>query len=145
MRRWILVAAMVAVVAAACGVGDDEGGATTTTTTTVPSGGEPDGPEVVAPRPGMSGVTARPFESWQLEDDGVTLLIEFWSGVEPCYVLDHVDVASDEDTVTITLFEGHEPQDEDVACIEIAVLKAVRVTLDEPLGDRQVVDGSAVG
>ena len=42
-------------------------------------------------------------------DDGRTVTIDFWSGVEPCYVLDHVDVGYATDEVTITLFEGTEP------------------------------------
>jgi len=41
--------------------------------------------------------------------------IDFTSGVEPCDVLDHVDVAYGADAVTITLFEGHDPGGGDVA------------------------------
>ncbi len=35
------------------------------------------------------------------------------------------------------------PAGDDVACIEIAVLKRVVVPLDEPLGDRRIVDGAS--
>jgi hypothetical protein len=45
--------------------------------------------------------------------------------------------------VTVTLFEGHDASAGDVACIEIALLKKVVVQLDEPVGDRRVVDGAA--
>ena len=112
--------------------------------TVVDPGGEvPSGePRVVGPRPGMVNVTARPFDSATVGDDGRTVTIDFWSGVEPCYVLDHVDVAYG-GAVVITLFEGAEPMDEPVACIEIAELKRVIITLDEPLGDRPIVDGAA--
>jgi len=112
--------------------------------TVVDPGGEvPSGePRIVGPRPGMVNVTARPFDSATVGDDGRTVTIDFWSGVEPCYVLDHVDVAYG-GAVVITLFEGAEPTDEPVACIEIAELKRVIITLDEPLGDRPIVDGAA--
>jgi len=127
--------------------------------TTVTTGSGPDGvvgytpcpgeeppafqPQVVEPAPGMAGVRARPFDDAKVGDDGVTVTIDFVSGVEPCSVLDHVDVASTATTVTITLFEGHDPDAGQVACIDIGVFKRVVVTLDEPLGDRTIVDGAA--
>lgn len=40
------------------------------------------------------------------------------------------------------MLEGSDPGARDTACIEIAVLKAVDVTLDRPLGDRRLVDGA---
>ena len=102
----------------------------------------PTDPQIVEPRPGMTNVRARIFDTATVGDDGRTVTIDFWSGVEPCAVLDHVDVAYG-DAVIITLFEGSEPTDEPVACIEIAVLKRVVITLDEPLGDRPIIDGAA--
>jgi len=99
-------------------------------------------PAIVEPRSGMTNVYPRPFDTATVSDDGLTVTIDFWSGVEPCYVLDHVDVAYG-DAVIITLFEGSEPTDEPVACIEIAVMKRVVITLDEPLGDRPIIDGAA--
>ena len=89
----------------------------------------------------MAGVRARPFDRAMLNDDG-TVTILFTSGVEPCAVLDHVDV-DEGDAVTITLYEGHDPDAGDVACIEIAVLKSVTITLDHPLDGRGIVDGAA--
>jgi hypothetical protein len=74
-------------------------------------------------------------------DDGRTVAIDFVSGIEPCYVLDHVDVTYGEDRVTITLHEGSDPDAGDVACIDIGVYKRTIVVLDEPLGDRTIVDG----
>jgi hypothetical protein len=101
------------------------------------------GPLVVEPRPGMAGVYARAFDSATVGDDDTTVTIDFVSGVEPCAVLDRVDVRYGTDTVTITLYEGHDPNAGDVACIEIGVLKRVVVQLDEPLAGRAVVDGAA--
>jgi hypothetical protein len=102
-----------------------------------------DGAQKVEPTPGMSGVSPRIFDKVVVGDDDRTLTIFFWSGVEPCYVLDHVDVDEGPGAITITLFEGHDASAGDVACIEIALLKKVVVQLDEPVGDRRIVDGAA--
>lgn len=97
----------------------------------------------MVPTPGMADVYARPFDKATVGPDGVTVTIDFVSGVEPCYVLDHVAVAYGADAVTVTLFEGHDGSAGDVACIEIGVYKRVVVTLDEPVGDRAIVGGAA--
>jgi hypothetical protein len=102
-----------------------------------------DGAQEVEPTPGMSDVYPRAFDKVVVGDDGRTLTIFFWSGVEPCYVLDHVDVSYGPGAITVTLFEGHDATASDVACIEIALIKKVVVQLDEPVGDRQIVDGAA--
>jgi hypothetical protein len=102
-------------------------------------------PQVVEPTPGMADVSARGFDTATVGDDDRTVTIDFVSGIEPCYVLDHVDVTSGASTVTITLYEGHQPMNEDVACIDIGVFKRVIVTLDEPLAGRTIVDGAAAG
>jgi hypothetical protein len=96
---------------------------------------------VVEPRSGMVGVHPIRWQSIRKVNDR-TLLIRLTSGVEPCYVLDHVDVEYGTEHVAITLFEGHDPEKDEVACIEIAELKQVRVQLAEPLGNRRVVDGA---
>jgi hypothetical protein len=109
-----------------------------------PIGTPPDlGPQIVEPTPGMADVYPRIFDSATVADDERTVTIDFVSGVEPCYVLDRVDVTYGSDAVTITLFEGHDPTAGDVACIEIGVFKRVVITLDEPLGGRALVDGAA--
>ncbi len=101
------------------------------------------GPQVVEPSPGMANVRARPFDLATVGDDDRTVTIDFWSGIEPCTVLDHVAVDYGIHDVTITLFEGNDPNAGDVACIEIAVQKQVVIVLDEPLGGRTIVDGAA--
>jgi hypothetical protein len=102
-----------------------------------------DGAQKVEPRPGMSDLYPHAFDKAVVGDDDRTLTIFFWSGVEPCYVLDHVDVGYGPDAITVTLFEGHDASAGDVACIEIALIKKVVVQLDEPVGDRRIVDGAA--
>lgn len=62
----------------------------------------------------------------------VTVQVAFWDGVEPCHVLAGVDVARDGNTITLTVKLGAGPEaGPDVACIEIAVLKATIVDLGE--------------
>ena len=97
---------------------------------------------MVEPTPDMTDVTPTAFDTAAIGDDDVTLTVTFWSGVEPCAVLDHVDVAYGVDVVTVTLFEGSDPTAGLVACPEIAVSKETVVTLDEPLAGRTVVDGA---
>jgi hypothetical protein len=99
-------------------------------------------PQVVEPTPGMADVHARPFDTAAVRDDGRTVNVDFTSGVEPCAVLDHVDVSYGADAVTITLFEGHDPSAGEVACIAIGVFKRTIVTLDQPLEGRAIVDGA---
>ena len=99
-------------------------------------------PQVVVPTPGMADVHARPFDTARVGDDGRTVNVDFTSGVEPCSVLDHVDVSYGPDAVTITLFEGHDPAAGDVACTAIGVFKRTIVTLDHPLDGRAIVDGA---
>ena len=96
----------------------------------------------VVPTPGMSNVSPVGWIKATVGADDRTVTLRFWSGVEPCYVLDHVDVAYAGDGVTVTLFQGSDPSAGDVACIEIAVLKQTTITLDQPLAGRPLVDGT---
>ena len=104
---------------------------------------EPGEPQVVEPNPDAVDLRARPFDIATPSADGTSVAIDFWSGVEPCAVLGRVDVDYGPNAVTITLLEGHLDLGEDAVCIEIAVLKQTVVQLDEPLGDRKIVDGAA--
>ena len=64
----------------------------------------------------------------------------WWSGVEPCNTLDTVVVAERGTSFTITLREGHGPGE--VACIDLAQLKATRIDLgDLEPGTYTVADG----
>ncbi|MCD6021624.1 MAG: hypothetical protein K0R20_1334 [Actinomycetia bacterium] len=99
--------------------------------------------KLVEPTPGMADVRPHIFDHVVVNDDGSSVTVYFWSGVEPCYVLDHMDVDEGPGAVTITLFEGHDTSAGDVACIDIALLKKVVVPLDAPVGDRRIVDGAA--
>jgi hypothetical protein len=108
-----------------------------------PTTGPWDGAEPVEPRPGMVGVTPIPFDHVDVADDDRTLTVFFYSGVEPCYVLDRVEVVEGPGSITITLFQGSDPDVANVACIDIAVSKKVVVQVDAPVGTRRIVDGAA--
>jgi hypothetical protein len=82
---------------------------------------QPDGAKVVVPRPGAAvDVQPIPAESLTANLDGrrLTVAASWWSGVEPCHILDTVVVDSEDGGFAITLREGRGP--EDVACIAIA-------------------------
>lgn len=100
------------------------------------------GPSPVEPQPGQENVRAIGWERAKVDDDDRTVDVIFWSGVEPCYVLDSVEVEYRTDKVIITLFQGSTPSDEDVACIDIALKKVTTVDLDEPLAGRKITDGA---
>lgn len=99
------------------------------------------GAQVVEPRPGQSDVHAVGWEKADRKGER-RIKVFFWSGVEPCNVLDHVEVEYRKKKIVVTLFEGYDPEAEDQACIEIGVYKAVVVELDEAVGDRRIVDGA---
>lgn len=61
----------------------------------------------------------------------VAVQVAWWGGVEPCDVLAGVDVVRDGTTIRLTVKAGSGPNAGDVACIEIAVLKATVVDLGE--------------
>lgn len=97
-------------------------------------------PQVVVATPGRIQVHPIQWDRAEAGADGRTIRIHFTTGIEPCHVLDHVDVTPSGDDVVVTLYEGSDPGRGDV-CIELAVLKAVDVVLDRPLAGRSVTDG----
>jgi hypothetical protein len=93
--------------------------------------GRPDGGEPVVPKPGQLLVHPVPVTSIEARVSGrhVVLNARWWSGVEPCAVLDSVAVARDGGAITITLLEG--TSDVDAACIAIAVEKVTVIDIGE--------------
>jgi hypothetical protein len=80
----------------------------------------PDGAKIVVPRPGQLDVHPVSAETLTATVDGrrLTVAATWWSGVEPCTILDTVIVDAEDGGFAITLREGRGP--EDVACIAIA-------------------------
>lgn len=162
--------ALPALVLAACG-GDDVNlgdGADTPvdTVTDAPGPDEPvtgapgdpgqepaagDGAQVVTDANGMDAKLVTPAGDTQnpqpsaydhVEVDGTTATVFFYTGVEPCSVVDRVEVDESGEDVVITVFVGSQA-DAATSCIALAEYKAAQVTLTSELGDRQVVDGAA--
>jgi hypothetical protein len=96
-------------------------------------------PLLVSPRSGLVDVRPTAWEKAEVVNEG-TLLVQFWGSVEECYGVDRVDVDYGTGNVTVTVYVGRVPSAE--VCIEIALLKAVRVSLEEPLAARKIVDGA---
>ena len=108
-----------------------------------PSGPKPGPtPLLVTPRPGLVDPRPHAWESVDVRNDR-TLLIQFYGGVEECYGLDHVDVKYARKQITVTMYEGRVPTAG--VCVDMAVLKEVRVQLNEALNGRRVVDGATSG
>lgn len=105
------------------------------------TGDEMPPPNLVEPRPGMQDVQPIDWDHAEVEGD-TTVTLAWWSGVEPCHVLDRVEVEYRDDAVTITVFEGSEPADEPQMCIEVAERRGTVVELSEPLGPRSLKDGA---
>jgi hypothetical protein len=88
-------------------------------------------PKLVIPRPGQ--LNPRPVGATSLEPavNGRRVLVKvtWWSGVEPCNVLDSVNVERSGTAITIQLIEGS--GDAQAICIEIAEQKATIVDLGE--------------
>lgn len=76
--------------------------------------------------------------------DETELRFKLWMGVEPCDVIDRVEVTETADSVDVHIFRG--VGDIAATCIAMAVERTVLVDLDAPLGDRLVtLGGAAVG
>jgi hypothetical protein len=88
-------------------------------------------PKLVIPRPGQ--LNPRPVGAASLEPavngHHVLVKVTWWSGVEPCNVLDSVTVERSGTAITIQLIEGS--GDAHAICIEIAEQKATIVDLGE--------------
>ena len=87
--------------------------------------------KVVTPRPGQIDVHPVSAESLAATVEGrdVAVTIDWWSGVEPCTILDSIVVEVDDAEFAVTLREGRGP--EEVACIAIAELHRTTVDLGE--------------
>ena len=95
----------------------------------------PIGAQPVEPEPGIIDAIPHAWDHIDVAADGRTLTVYYWGGVLPCYGLDRVDVSRDADgRLQVTVWEGQRvDQPFDMVCIDIALLKAVTVVLDEPI------------
>jgi ABC-type transport system substrate-binding protein len=88
-------------------------------------------PKVVAPRPGATNVHPVSIEEIVAKIDGrrVKLNAIWWSGIEPCTILDSTAFKIDGSTITVSVREG--TGNGEVACIDIAVQKVTVIDLGE--------------
>lgn len=89
----------------------------------------------VEPEPGIVDPRPHAWDHISIAPDGRTLTVYYWGGVQDCYGLAAVDVQPDANgRLQITVLEGRRGNLEPgTACIEIALLKSVTITLDDPL------------
>ena len=105
-----------------------------------PDGGLTPVPGPDAPPPPQAGTQA--IEGWFARDDR-TLALNYATGVPECYgTVGEPQVEETASTVTVTLPKTPPKSDREVVCIDIALMRSVDVTLQSPLGDRVVRDGS---
>lgn len=90
-----------------------------------------DGAVVVVPRPGQLDVHPVSAETLRATVDGrsVQVAVDWWTGVEPCTILDTIVVERGEGDFAITLHEGRGPGE--MACIAIAELHRTFIDLGE--------------
>ena len=95
------------------------------------SSGTPIDPGLVEPNPGQLDVHPVAIDTLSTTVDGrhVVVNVQWTSGVEPCNVLDSIVVERGDHAFTITIREGHGP--EEVACIDIAQIKHATVDLGD--------------
>ena len=91
----------------------------------------PGQPTLVIPKPGQLDVHDVSVEqlSAKVAARHVVVNARWWSGVEPCSVLDSVAVQREAQRITVAVREGSSARD--VACIEIAMLKVTAIDLGE--------------
>lgn len=102
-------------------------------------------PDRVEARPGTRGARPVPWQSAEPgpADAGPSLVVVWGSGVEPCYVLDRIDVVETATEVKVTVWQGADPRSSpEVPCIAVGLVKSAVAPLAAPLGTRTVVDGA---
>jgi hypothetical protein len=151
-RALVIVLVALAVALSACdgGEGDGSGGSAarggdspkTFEPSPDPSGRPIDasGPRVVEPEGGLENVIPTAWTKARVAPDGRSARLTWYSGVEECYGLDHVAVYPTKKMVVVTLFAGSRPEAE--TCIELAEKVVTIVHFEEPVGDRELVDGA---
>lgn len=92
---------------------------------------DPGQPSLVVPQPGQYNVHSVSIDKLSVRVEGhhVVVNARWWSGVAPCSVLDSVATKQDGQTITVSVREGSSA--EQVACIDIAMLKATVIDLGD--------------
>lgn len=104
-----------------------------------PESGAASGASLLDITPGLAQVRPVRWTDVDVRPGGAELLVQFWA--DPCTGVDSVDVRPQSGRVVVTLHVGVDPE-QTGPCPQTAEYRAVRVALDEPLGNRPVVDGA---
>ena len=100
----------------------------------------PAGATAFSARPDIVDAHPLTILSWsRVSDDRIAL--HFETGTPECFGVD-ATVTETDDTVTVTLLGGTLPEMQDRMCIMVAVVGALEVSLQSPLGDRVVTAGA---
>lgn len=102
-----------------------------------------DGAIQVEPHPEAQGAQPVAWERVSFDREAQALTVYWTSGVEPCTVLDRVDVEYGDAEITVTVLEGAPPEAATISCVMMAQSKKFTVDLDEDPGERRFVDGAA--
>jgi hypothetical protein len=97
-------------------------------------------PHIIAPTSGLTNLRAEYIDQIIVAPDGKTLTVSFQHG-QICDLLARVDHKEDSRAITLTVYTGDPPAG---ACTQndSGILNdAVKIVLDQPLGNRHVVDG----
>jgi hypothetical protein len=96
----------------------------------------------VEPNPHLLGQVSIPWHRAQVFDHGRAVRIFFFGGARRCGGLNRVKVLGRRNTVTVTLYEGHDPG-ANYCPVTKALEKKVDIRLRTPLRHRRLVDGAA--
>jgi hypothetical protein len=162
-RRWLVpilaAVAVLAVVGAVWvtmqGSSDPEPGAAGGGGSPPSAGSEPGSPgsdlpgndDPVSPAPGGGDVDEGTIAATGYHQyDETRLALVYTNGVPECYGTAGTPRVEETDrAVVVTIPRTPPTGDKDTACIDIALIEKVDITLDAPLGDREVRDGSRGG
>jgi hypothetical protein len=158
MRRLVptfVLAVWVALLAVGCGSSSSKSQtppstapSTTTSTPVVTSSGpmvpgSPSGPKQIEPTHNGADVHPVRFDPTMAVPSAKGVLVRFYGGIAPCFVLDHYTVAETASTVTVTLYAGSDKTKPGTVCSALALEYEVDVSLQAPLGGRKLADGAA--
>ncbi len=111
-----------------------------------PSIEPPLGATPIVPKPGEA-INVHPISaetlSARVDGSKITVKATWWSGVEPCTILDSIVVDKGDGTYTVTLREGNSPQE--IACMAIAEQHVTEFQIpDVPAGTWKILDSGGV-
>ena len=99
-------------------------------------------PHIIAPRSGLTNLVRSPVDQVLVRPDDKTLIVSFTHGVG-CREFARIDVSQDANGVTISPYVGDVPES---ACVgQMVYGDAAVIVLKQPLGNRQIYDGSYPG